>query len=151
MQLFNSPFHEPMIPKIRDEDIQRAETDIAIYVIARNAGEGKDRQLWECHCNSKCLRSNRYEVSKTAAGDRGSASDESVRKYRRICTGGRIDRKGVTERSPDNYMGQTIPRLSGAESYSFLDDEFYREGIYVGYRYLTHLMLLRPIRLDMER
>ena len=45
MQLLNSPFHEPMIPKIRDEDIQRAETDIAIYVIARNAGEGKDRQL----------------------------------------------------------------------------------------------------------
>ena len=40
---FNYPFQIPDAAAITEEDLQKADTDTAIYVIARNSGEGADR------------------------------------------------------------------------------------------------------------
>ena len=40
---FDSPYKDPACEKITKEDIEVSQTDTAIYVIARNSGEGADR------------------------------------------------------------------------------------------------------------
>ena len=44
MMLFTDPFIEPAIVPVTEEDIAASDTDTAVYVIARNSGEGKDRR-----------------------------------------------------------------------------------------------------------
>lgn len=41
---FEMPFREPQIPAVTPEDVNSSGTDTAIYVIARNSGEGADRK-----------------------------------------------------------------------------------------------------------
>lgn len=41
--IFDAPFKEPGSELITDADIEAADTDVAVYVIARNSGEGADR------------------------------------------------------------------------------------------------------------
>ena len=44
MRIFSDPFIEPAIRPIEDADLKTGETDTAVYVLARNSGEGKDRR-----------------------------------------------------------------------------------------------------------
>lgn len=47
MLIFEEPFGEPPVVPVTDEDIRQSDTDTAVYVLARNSGEGKDRRAAE--------------------------------------------------------------------------------------------------------
>jgi len=44
LYIFESPYKEPAISMITKEDCEKADADIALFVISRNSGEGKDRR-----------------------------------------------------------------------------------------------------------
>ena len=45
MELFDHPFQDPAVVPITEEELKDSKADAAIYVISRNSGEGKDRDV----------------------------------------------------------------------------------------------------------
>ena len=43
MKIFTEPFVEPAISGVSQKEIDAMKADLAIYVLSRNSGEGKDR------------------------------------------------------------------------------------------------------------
>lgn len=161
LSMFDYPFREPQVPLITKEDVDKSDTDTAIYVIGRISGEGKDRC---CQEGDYLLYANEIENIKFIA-----------EKYKKcivlLNTGGVIDTKALKSIRGINaimYVGQAgnitglavadallgITAPSGkladtwaldywdypsSKSFSLNDDndddEYYTEGIYVGYRY----------------
>lgn len=158
-------YAEPLVPKgqpvITSEDIQSAQTDTAIYVISRTAGEGADRKPTEGDYllaaeekeNLRILSDNFKnlvvllnvgDVMDTSAiqalpnlgallivGQAGGVTGLSVAD---VLTG-----KIVPEGKLTSTWAQRYEDYPSAETFAArngnLDDEFYEEGIYVGYRY----------------
>ncbi len=159
--LFNNPFREPVISPIEKEDIEASDTDTAIFIIARNSGEGKDRRPVE----------GEYDLFE----EEKRAIRTLVANYKKVIVvlnvGGVIDTKFLRETEGINAVvlmsqagnvgghaladvltGQVTPSghltatwaedyadYPGAMEFSHMngnvDDEYYKEGIYVGYRY----------------
>ncbi len=159
--VFNNPFHEPVIVPVTKEDANPADADIAIYVLARKSGEGKDRKPI----------AGEYELFE----EEKAALKMLVANYKKVIVvlnvGGVIDTKFLRELEginaillmsqagniggyalADVLLGKETPggRLTstwaenyldypGAADFSHMngntDDEYYKEGIYVGYRY----------------
>ena len=159
--VFNNPFHEPMIVPVNEEDVKASETDVAIYIISRKSGEGKDRKPIE----------GEYELFEEEKAALKMLTDNYKKVIVVLNVGGVIDTKflrglkGINAillmsqagniggyALADVLLGKETPggRLTstwaenyldypGAAEFSHMngntDDEYYKEGIYVGYRY----------------
>lgn len=161
MSLFNNPFKNPAVNPIEDADIAASQTDTAVYVVARNSGEGRDRRPQAG--DYELFEEEKAAIAKIAAAYKNTIVVLNV--------GGVVDTKFFRETEGVNavlYMSQAgniggyalADVLSGkvtpsghltttwaenyldypsADTFSHMngdvDDEFYKEGIFVGYRY----------------
>ncbi len=161
LDMFNNPFKEPEVLTITPEDVADADTDTAIYVIARNSGEGRDRtdtpgdfELFE---NEKAgIRALEAAFSKVIVvinvggviDTKFLRGEESIGAVLLMSQAGNIGGYALA----DVLTGAVTPSghltTTWAENYSDypasatfssvngnVDDEYYTEGIYVGYRY----------------
>ena len=161
MMLILNPLSPTALAEITEEDIRNSGTDTAVYVLARNSGEGKDRKDAE----------GDYELSETEIRNLRILAEEYEKVIVLLNIGGVIDTKAlrsipgisaiVLSGQMGNITGLTVADLlsgkiqpSGkltdtwAENYGDypssatfsgndgdVSDETYTEGIYVGYRY----------------
>lgn len=155
------PFREPQPVPVTDEDIASAPGDIAVYVIARSSGEGSDRGPGPGDYELSSLE--RDEIAKLAAAypgliivlNVGSVVEitgiAEINGVRAIVLMSQLGSTGGDSLA-DVLMGKATPSgkltdtwakryqdYPAADTYGRqggdLDDEYYREGIYVGYRY----------------
>lgn len=161
LYLFDHPFKEPPIPGVTEEDCRRAEADTALFVLARNSGEGKDRRpvageyglFPEEEEAIRTLRANfRRVILILNVGSvidtgflRGEASADAILLMSqagnigghaltdvltgKVTPGGKLTTTWA-ERYEDYPGASTFSHMNGD-----VDDEYYEEGIYVGYRY----------------
>ena len=161
MELFNNPFHEPEVPAVTEEDIKATKADVAIYVISRNSGEGRDRkaaagdyELYEAEIASLRRLTEHYKNVIVVLNTGGVMDTKVIRSMKNIgaillmSQAGNIGGYALC----DVLTGKTDPcghlSTTWAENYEDYpcadtfghrngdtDDEYYEEGIYVGYRY----------------
>ena len=157
----SNPFTEPALPLVTEEDVEASAVDTAIYVLARNSGEGADRadkagdyQLTEEEKSIITFLSNKYEKFIVLLNVGGVIDTKVLKSITGInalvliSQSGNIGGYAVT----DMLTGETIPsgKLTATwamnyEDYSSsagfssndgdVDDEYYTEGIFTGYRY----------------
>ncbi len=159
--LFNKPFREPAMIPVTDEDINSDTVDTAVFVLARNSGEGKDR-------SPIAGEYELFDVEKDAI-------NKLVASYKKVIVvlnvGGVIDTKFLRETkginaillmsqagnmgghaladvltgkvTPSGHLtstwAQNYTDYPNASEFSHMNgdihDEYYNESIYVGYRY----------------
>ena len=161
LEILTDPFRAPETVSILDEDIRESGTETAVYVLSRNSGEGRDRrddsgdyELSEeekeaIHklavsyskfivvlnvggvIDTKFLRDTNGIGAVLLMSQAGNIGGYALAD---VLTGKMAPTGHLTTTWAENYMD-----YPGADSFSFnngnLDDEYYREGIYVGYRY----------------
>ena len=161
MMLTLNPLTPKALAAITEEDIEKSDTDTALFVLSRNSGEGKDRKA----------EPGDYELSETEIESIRLLADKYAKLIVVLNVGGVIDTKPFREipgvnalvftGQMGNMTGLTVADLltgravpSGkltdtwAENYSDYpssagfsgndgdtSDEYYTEGIFVGYRY----------------
>ena len=124
MKIFTEPFVEPAISGVSQKEIDAMKADLAIYVLSRNSGEGKDRtpgagdyELSDTEKTAIANLANAYGnliVVLNVGGVidtkflRAHLANESGGQYRRTCACRRTDRQGISERSSDNNMGREL-------------------------------------------
>ncbi len=159
--LFDNPFIPPAMVPVEDADLRPEETDTAVFVIARNSGEGKDRRD----------EPGEYELFGKEIESLRRVAAAYPKTVLVLNVGGVIDLRAVKEipgigaillmGQAGNYGGYALAdALTGkqapsghltdtwavryqdypcADTFSHrngdTDDEYYTEGIYVGYRY----------------
>ena len=156
-----SPYQYPFGQPVTLGDIMRSDTDTCIYVIARQAGEGADRKLKNFEYSLSDIE--KENIALCAASyekfivvvNVGSVFDlsfldeieginavvyfaqqgmEGGRAFADLITGKAVPSAKTVDTWPKDY--KDIPF---AMDYSYLngdlEEEYYREGIYVGYRY----------------
>ena len=161
MELFNQPFQEPAVIPITDEDIEAAKADAAIYVISRNSGEGRDRRPvpgdYELYAEEEAAirkLAEAYQDVIVVLNTGGVMDTKVIRNMEHIgaillmSQAGNIGGYALC----DVLTGKTDPcghlTTTWAENYEDYpcadtfshrngdtDDEYYEEGIFVGYRY----------------
>lgn len=159
--LFNNPFHEPVIVPVEKADTEASKTDTAIYVIARKSGEGKDRkpiageyELFDEEKAALRMLVDNYKKVIVVLNVGAVIDTKFLRELKGInaillmSQAGNIGGYALA----DVLLGKETPggRLTstwaenyldypGAANFSHMngntDDEYYNEGIYVGYRY----------------
>ena len=151
-------FNEPYGPEITDEDIKEADCETAIYVVSRQAGEGRDKRIEDGEFD---LSGHEIKnIEKMAAGFKNSVLVINSGSYMNI---GRVDEKvsaviyfcqqGMEGGNAfaDIISGKVNPSGKLTDSwaseygdipfgneFSYLGDalqQYYKEGVYVGYRY----------------
>ncbi|MDY3918278.1 MAG: glycoside hydrolase family 3 C-terminal domain-containing protein [Candidatus Limivivens sp.] len=161
MKLFNDPFREPPIVPVTEEDIAGSAADTAVYVMARNSGEGRDRrdipgqyELFEEEkaailaltagysrvivvlnvggvIDTKFLRGTKGIGAVLLMSQAGNVGGHALAD---VLTGKVTPSGHLASTWAENYQDYPC-----ADTFSFrngdTDDEYYREGIYVGYRY----------------
>ena len=156
-----NPFREPEFRKLKKEELGMELSDTAVYVLARNSGEGADRKLVK----------GDYLLTEGEIHDITLLAGEFPNFILLLNVGGVIDLQAVQEISgvdaivnisqggsslgdavADVLTGKTTPsgKLTAtwakryedypcAESFAGMDgdkdDSWYNEGVYVGYRY----------------
>lgn len=160
-----NPFKEPNVQAITNADYQGSNTDTAIYVLARNSGEGKDRNHVEGDylLAKEELAAIRFLAESYAKCiillNIGGVIDttelrriEGINAIVLVGQSGNVAGYAVT----DALLGKTVPSgkltdtwaasywdYPSADTFSHMngnvDDEYYTEGIYVGYRYFDTL------------
>ncbi len=159
--IFNNPFKEPPISPVTEADCRKAEADTALFVLGRNSGEGKDRRLVageyslfpeeeeairtvRAHFKQVILILNVGSVIDTRFLRRESRADAILLMSQAGNIGGYALADVLTGRvTPSGKLTDTWAEhyedYPGASSFSHMngdvDDEYYEEGIYVGYRY----------------
>lgn len=158
---FSYAFPEPQAPLVTEEDVNASETDTAIYVIARNSGEGCDRfnkegdyLLNTAEAANIAFLAEKYEKTIVILNVANVIDTEVIKNIKGVNAvllagqAGNIGGYAVA----DVLLGKTIPsgKLSdtwakkyedyaSSENFSHnngnVDDEYYTDGIYVGYRY----------------
>ena len=158
---FEMAFEAPVQPQITEEDIAEASCDTAIFVISRDSTEGRDRKpekgdyylTDEEEYNLNYITDNFSKV--IVLLNIGGVIDMTRLKHRpgvsAILLVGQVGNQ-TGDIVADAITGKTNPSgklvdtwASHYEDYPFAndysslngntDDEFYKEGIYVGYRY----------------
>jgi len=158
---FEMAFEAPVMPHITEEDIAEASCDTAIFVISRDSTEGRDRKpekgdyylTDEEEYNLNYITDNFSKV--IVLLNIGGVIDMTRLKHRpgvsSILLVGQVGNQ-TGDIVADAITGKTNPSgklvdtwASHYEDYPFAndysslngntDDEFYKEGIYVGYRY----------------
>lgn len=158
---FSHPFVEPSPELIMAEDIAQSDTDTAIYVIARNSGEGADRfcregdyLLFEEEKKNLTLLGRHYEkvivvLNIGAVMDLSELKQiEGIDAVLLMSQLGNIGGDALCdvlsgEVTPSGKLTDTWAKNYGdypsSEGFSHndgdIDDEYYTDGIYVGYRY----------------
>jgi len=161
MNLMSSPYRYPYGRAIQEKDIEESDTDSCIYVVSRQAGEGADRKLDENEYGlSEIERINiafcaeRYKklivvINVGGVFDLNFLNEISginaVIFMGELGTMGGLALADVIsgKQTPSGKLTDTWAKhyrdLPFADEYSYLngnlDEEYYREGIYVGYRY----------------
>ncbi len=151
----------PVGPDITDEDIEKSETDVCFYVIARQAGEGADKKLDTSEY--QVTEEELANIKKCAASykkfilviNTGSAFDlsfteeiEGINAIIFYCQQGMMGGVAFADvvsgkACPSGRLTATWPRkyedIPFAMEYSHLNgdvaEEYYKEDIFVGYRY----------------
>ena len=161
MNFMSVPYQYPFGQPVTEADIQASDTDTCIYVVARQAGEGGDKRLEggeyslsdaELANLKACAEGYDKTIVVINTGavfdlgflDRIHGINSVVFFAQQGMEGGRAFADLISGKiSPS---GKTADTWSGkyedipcAMEYSYLngnvDEEYYREGIYVGYRY----------------
>lgn len=154
---FENPFEEPEQPEITEVDVKEA--DAAIYVISRNSGEGKDRRAekGDYYLSDRELQNIRFMtehyknciVLLNVGGVIDLTSLKAIEGVQAIMLVGQTGNMGGYAVA-DVLTAKTIPsgKLTDTWARSYedypssatfshrdgnLDDEYYSDGIYVGY------------------
>lgn len=156
-----NPFKHPKGPKISSDDVSKDKADVAIYVISRNSGEGADRHADE---GDYLLSVDEVEDIETLGKAYGNlvvvlnvGAVVDIRKLRSIEGVGTILLMGQLGSASgdalcDVLSGKVTPSGKLVDTWAVdyydypssaefshnngdIDDEYYTEGIYVGYRY----------------
>lgn len=159
--LFNNPFQDPVMIPIEQEDIISSDTDTAVLVIARKSGEGKDRKpiageydLFEEEKTALRMLVENYKKVIVVLNVGGVIDTKFLRETKGVNAillmsqagniGGHALADILTGKvTPSGHLTTTWAEnysdYPGAMEFSHMngnvDDEFYKEGIYVGYRY----------------
>lgn len=159
--VFSEPFQIPAPEEITEKDILDSETDTAIYVISRNSGEGSDRRcvrgdylLFEEERRQLLRLGRAYsklilvlniggvmdmgEISSLPGinaillmGQLGSTAGLSLAD---VLAGKAVPSGKLTDTWAKRYEDYPSSASFGRNNGN-VDDEYYTEGIYVGYRY----------------
>ena len=160
MFLFTHPFTDPAVPEITDADLAE-KADACIYVISRNSGEGKDRQpvpgdyeLSDAEKQNLEALAKVYDEIVVVLNVGGVIDTKFLRGCPQVSAilymsqagnisgyaladvlSGKVDPSGHlamtwAENYSDYASAGTFSHMNGD-----LDDEYYHDGIYVGYRY----------------
>ena len=161
MMMMLQPMTPTALEEITDEDVKKADTDTAVYVLARNSGEGKDRsaskgdyELSDKETQALKFLAEKYEkliVLLNIGGVIDSKPLRTIQGINAVVLSGQMGNiTGLTV--ADLLLGRGIPsgRLTDTWAENYTDypssegfsgndgdvcDEYYTEGIYVGYRY----------------
>ena len=156
---FANPFEEPEQPEITEADVKEA--DAAIYVVSRNSGEGKDRRAekGDYYLSDREIQHIRFMtehyknclVLLNVGGVIDLTALKAIEGIQAIMLVGQTGNMGGYAVA-DVLTAKTIPsgKLTDTWAKSYedypssatfshrdgnLDDEYYSDGIYVGYRY----------------
>ena len=160
-KLFSDPFIDPPMISVEDADLKTEETDTAVFVLSRNSGEGKDRrdlpgeyELFDAEIES--IRKIAAAYARTVVVlNVGSVIDmkalkaiDGVDAILLMSQAGNFGGYALADvlsgkAAPSGHLTTTWAVNYGdypcAETFSHrngdVDDEYYTEGIYVGYRY----------------
>lgn len=161
MNIVGSPYQYPYGRRITEKDVEMSDTDICIYVVARQAGEGADRKLDKDEYNLStrekeniafCAASyEKFIVVINVGGnfdlsfmDEINGIDGLFFFAQQGTMGGKAFADLLTgKETPSGKLVDTwaykYEDYPCAKEYSYLngnlEEEYYREGIYVGYRY----------------
>ena len=161
MQMLFEDFYAPVGRAITEEDVRAGETDTCIYVISRQAGEGGDRKaekgdlfLTDEEREAICFCAAHYAhfllvINCGSSIDMAFAEEISgINAILYLCQpgteGGHAFADVVSGAvSPSGKLSDTWAKqyadIPYAGEYSYLNgdlqNEYYKEGIYVGYRY----------------
>ena len=159
--LMDKSFIPPQVQAIKEKDVEDSGTDTAVYVISRRSGEGKDRHnipgdyqlsmeerrdidfLTEHYEHTVILLNTGGVIDTSYIRDRagisailligqaGSAAGDAAADILtgKVCPSGRLTATWA-KRYEDYPCSDEFSHNNGD-----LDDAYYREGIYVGYRY----------------
>lgn len=156
---FKYPFKEPLQPQITEEDAEDA--DAAVYVISRNSGEGKDRlaekgdyYLSDIELQNIKFIAERYSkciILLNTGGIIDLTELKTIPGIHAILLAGQTGNAGgyavadvlTAKTVPSGKLTDTWARAyedyPSSKDFSYrngnVDDEYYSEGIYVGYRY----------------
>ncbi len=160
-EIFETRYLDPDGPEISPEDIAASDTDTAVYVLSRNSGEGSDRSAGRgdfelSEMEEKQLRtiSGAYAKTVVVLNVGGVIDTKFFRNQPGIgalllmsqggCASGQALADILTgEETPSGHLAMTWAENYADYPYAAefshmngnLDDEYYREGIFVGYRY----------------
>lgn len=159
--LMEKTFKEPPVQEIKEEDVRNSDTDTAIYVLSRNSGEGADRynrpgdyELSQEEKRDITFLTEKYAHVIVLLNVGGILDTRFLRNTKGInavllmSQAGNISGDAVADIisgkvNPSGKLTDTWAEVY--EDYPFseefshnngnLDDAYYKEGIYVGYRY----------------
>lgn len=158
---FNHPFAEPAPYEITGEEIAACDAEVAVYVISRNSGEGADRK---CKEGDFLLYESELEsIKRLAASDKKLVVVLNIGGVMQLTELKAVDGVDAVvlmsqlgnlggnalvdlltgEVNPSGKLSDTWAKdyqdYPSAATFSHnngnVDDEYYNEGIYVGYRY----------------
>lgn len=161
MDLMFASFQPPVGRAITEQDVKESDTDKCVYVLSRQAGEGADRKTEkgsyfiteeERACIESCVTNYKNFVLVINSGSSLDMSfvDEipgigAILYISQLGTeGGNAVADVISgEVTPSGKLtdtwAKTYSDIPFSDEYSYLngnlDDEYYKEGIYVGYRY----------------
>jgi len=159
--VFDNPFKEPDIIEINEEELKAAACETAIFVISRNSGEGADRknvkgdyQLTENELKNLKILSDNFKKVVVVLNVGGIVQIKDIVELKGISSillmsqlgnlgGDALAEVLCGEASPSGRLSDTwaldYMDYSTSENFSFnngnVDDDYYNEGIYIGYRY----------------
>ena len=160
-EALTNPYRDPDEPQITEEDLENTDPDCAVYIIGRTSGEGSDRKLagrdYELSQQEKenlAFLTEHYAHTVVVINAGGVIDTKFLRAQKGIsaillmsqagCAGGRALADILTGKvTPSGHLTTTWAEnyadYPNAETFSYLNgdvnDEYYHEGIYVGYRY----------------
>ena len=161
MQMLFDNFRLPVGPAITEEDVAESDTDICVYVLSRQAGEGGDRKAEKGdyllsdeeveHIRFCASHYEKFVLVINCGSSMELAALEGIPGINAIlyiCQLGSRGGDAVADIlsgavSPSGKLSDTWAKhyddIPFAREYSYLngnlEKEYYKEGIYVGYRY----------------
>ena len=157
---FDIPYKDPACEQITKEDVADSNTDTAVYVIARNSGEGADRfdeegdyRLFPEELENIKLLADEYKNTIVVLNIGGVMDLSEIKAIKGVnaillmtqlgnlggdalldVLSGKVNPSGkTTDTWAKNYMDYpSSAKFSHNES---VNDEMYEDGIYMGYRY----------------